>query len=238
MFWIQNFEESKRSHRQKVLINIFYPYFWYLCKRLPSALQLQETLSVLLLLLYLKSESAQDIATFWNLEWKFNSYLCNPDLFLIFGTISWTQKIERLEFAILLSAALLPKMIGKCIYVKDRLTHLVCYTLTHVATAESPRSIKDWGFEGRPKVSVHLYLIIISIFRKDLGDGGLMSQGREAELPVTTDMNVPFTPGWKLFITRVAKIFMKWSIVIWMFRSLLDRNFLLQGLQRYSWNGK
>ena len=41
-----------------------------------------------------------------------------------------------------------------------------------------------------------------------------MSQGREAELPVTTDMNVPFTPGWKLFITRVAKIFMKWSIVI------------------------
>ena len=87
---------------------------------------------------------------------------------------------------LLSAAALLP---NKFVYQRQ------ANELTHVATAESPRSIQDWGFKGCPKVSAHLYLIIIRIFRKDLGDGGLMSQGREAELPVTTDMNVPFTPG-------------------------------------------
>ena len=35
---------------------------------------------------------------------------------------------------------------------------------------------------------------------KNLGDGGLMSQGRAAELPVTTDTNVPFTPATLFFI--------------------------------------
>ena len=47
------------------------------------------------------------------------------------------------------------------------------------------------------------------MLRSDLGDGGLMSHGREAELPVTTDMKVPFTPGCKHFIATVANIFMK-----------------------------
>ena len=41
-----------------------------------------------------------------------------------------------------------------------------------------------------------------------------MSHGREAELPVTTDMNVPFTPGCKHFIATIAKIFMKWSALM------------------------
>ena len=31
-----------------------------------------------------------------------------------------------------------------------------------------------------------------------LGEGGLMLQGREAWLPATTDMYVPFTPGINL----------------------------------------
>ena len=56
-----------------------------------------------------------------------------------------------------------------------------------VKRPEGP-SARSRGPEGPPR------LLVIGYFRKDLGDGGLMSQGREAEPPVTTDMNVPFTP--------------------------------------------
>ena len=40
-----------------------------------------------------------------------------------------------------------------------------------------------------------MYIMNIVFIFKNLGDGGLMSQGRAAELPVTTDTNVPFTPA-------------------------------------------
>ena len=45
-----------------------------------------------------------------------------------------------------------------------------------------------------------MYIMNIVFIFKNLGDGGLMSQGRAAELPVTTDTNVPLTPATLFFI--------------------------------------
>ena len=47
---------------------------------------------------------------------------------------------------------------------------------------------------------MYMYIMNIVFIFKNLGDGGLMSQGRAAELPVTTDTNVPFTPATLFFI--------------------------------------
>ena len=63
-------------------------------------------------------------------------------------------------------------------------------------------TLRVYAFEICQFSSIIIYiinnvtLISVTLFSlKNLGDGGLMSQGRAAELPVTTDTNVPLMPA-------------------------------------------
>ena len=82
----------------------------------------------------------------------------------------------------------------------QNLTIWKCWPAFH--TSSCFMTLRVYAFEICQFSSIIIYiinnvtLISVTLFSlKNLGDGGLMSQGRAAELPVTTDTNVPLMPA-------------------------------------------